>query len=45
MFVKYGKDMNPGALIIFNDLIEFIEHAADKCADTADYIIILSSRE
>ena len=45
LFVKYGKSMNPGALIIFDDLIEFIEHAADKCADTADYIIILSSRE
>ena len=45
LFVKYGKSMNPGALIIFDDLIEFIEHAADMCADTADYIIILSSRE
>ena len=45
LFVKYGKSMNPGALIIFDDLIEFIEHAADMCADTADYIIILSTRE
>jgi hypothetical protein len=26
-------------------LIEFIEHAADMCADTADYILVLSSRE
>ena len=23
----------------------FIEHAADMCADTADYIVVLSSRE
>jgi predicted phosphate transport protein (TIGR00153 family) len=45
LFVKYGMNMNPGALIIFDDLIEFLEHAADMCADTADYIIILSSRE
>lgn len=45
MFVKYGINMNSGALIIFDDLIEFIEHAADMCADTADYIIVLSSRE
>jgi predicted phosphate transport protein (TIGR00153 family) len=45
LFVKYGKNMNPGALIIFDDLIEFLEHAADMCADTADYIIVLSSRE
>ena len=45
LFVKYGKEMNAGALVIFDDLIEFIEHAADMCADTADYIVILSSRE
>ena len=45
LFVKYGNSINPGALIIFDDLIEFLEHAADMCADTADYIIVLSSRE
>jgi len=45
LFVKYGTQINCGALVIFDDLIEFIEHAADMCADTADYIIILSSRD
>jgi len=45
LFVKYGAKMNAGALIIYDDLIEFIEQAADMCADTADYIVILSSRE
>jgi predicted phosphate transport protein (TIGR00153 family) len=45
LFVKYGQKMNPGALVIYDDLIEFIEQAADMCADTADYIVILSSRE
>ncbi len=45
LFVKYGKEMNCGALVIFDDLIEFMEHAADMCADTADYVVILSSRE
>ena len=45
LFVKYGINMNPGVLVIFDDLIEFLEHAADMCADTADYIIVLSSRE
>ena len=45
LFVKYGADMNAGVMVIFDDLIEFIEQAADMCADTADYIIILSSRE
>jgi len=45
LLIKYGKQMNVGAIIIFDDLIEFIEQAADMCADTADYIITLSSRE
>jgi len=45
LFVKYGATLNCGAMVIFDDLIEFIEHAADMCADTADYILILSSRE
>ena len=45
LFVKYGQDINPGAMVIFDDLIEFIEQAADMCADTADYILVLSSRE
>ncbi len=45
LFVKYGDTINCGAMVIFDDLIEFIEHAADMCADTADYIVVLSSRE
>ena len=45
LFVKYGAEINCGAMVIFDDLIEFIEHAADMCADTADYIAVLSSRE
>lgn len=45
LFVKYGANMNCGAMVIFDDLIEFIEQAADMCADTADYIQVLSSRE
>jgi predicted phosphate transport protein (TIGR00153 family) len=45
LFVKYSETMNCGSMVIFDDLVEFIEHAADMCADTADYIVILSSRE
>lgn len=45
LFVKYGEKMNAGAIVVFDDLIEFIEQAADMCADTADYIVVLSSRE
>jgi predicted phosphate transport protein (TIGR00153 family) len=45
LFVKYGVNMNCGAMVIFDDLIEFIEQAADMCADTADYILVLSTRD
>jgi hypothetical protein len=44
-FVKYGEQINSGAMVIFDDLVEFIEQAADMCADTADYIVMLSTRE
>ncbi|MCS7119654.1 MAG: DUF47 family protein [Nitrososphaerota archaeon] len=43
MLITYGGQVNVGASIIVDDLIEFIEQAADMCADTADYIVILSS--
>ena len=45
LFVKYGDKVNCGAMVIFDDMIEFIEQASDLCADTADYIVTLSSRE
>jgi predicted phosphate transport protein (TIGR00153 family) len=44
LFVKYGTKINCGAMVVFDDLIEFIEHAADMCADTADYISVLSNQ-
>jgi len=44
-FVKHGEHMNAGAMVIFDDLVEFIEQAADMCADTADYIVMLGGRE
>jgi predicted phosphate transport protein (TIGR00153 family) len=45
LFVKYGNQVNPGAMVIFDDMIEFLEQTSDLCADTADYIVILSSTE
>jgi predicted phosphate transport protein (TIGR00153 family) len=45
LFIKYADRVNSGSMVIFNNLVEFIEHAADMCADTADYIVILASRE
>ena len=43
LFIKYGEQTNAGTIVIFDDLIEFIEHASDMCADTADYILTLAS--
>jgi predicted phosphate transport protein (TIGR00153 family) len=45
LFVKHGAEINCGAMVIFDDLVEFIEQAADMCADTADYIIVLTTEE
>jgi predicted phosphate transport protein (TIGR00153 family) len=45
LLLTYGTQMSPGVVIILDDLIEFIEQAADMCADTADYIATLSSGE
>ena len=45
LFIKYAEQINGGALIIFDDMIEFLEEAADMCADTADYIVTLASAE
>lgn len=43
LFIKYGQKLDAGTLLILNNLIEFMEQAADVCADTADYINILAS--
>jgi predicted phosphate transport protein (TIGR00153 family) len=45
LLIKYSEQTTCGAITIFNDLFEFIEQAADMCADTADYIVILSGRD
>jgi len=45
MFIERAKQVNCGTLVIFDDLIEFVEQAADMCADTADYVVVLASRE
>jgi len=45
MLLKHSGQVNCGAITVFNDLFEFIEQAADMCADTADYIVILAGRD
>lgn len=45
LLIKHSEQINCGAIAVFNDLFEFIEQAADMCADTADYIVILAGRD
>jgi len=45
LLIKYSEQTNCGSITIFNDLFEFIEQAADMCADTADYIVILAEKD
>jgi len=42
LLIKHGKDMNPSALLIMKDLLDSMEEAADSCADTGDYIRVLT---
>jgi predicted phosphate transport protein (TIGR00153 family) len=44
LFIKYSRKVDPVTLMILKDLSEFIEEAADTCADTADYVKILAAR-
>jgi len=43
LFIKYARQVDAGTLLMLNNLVEFMEQAADTCADTADYIVVLAS--
>lgn len=45
LLIEKSEKMNCGVMILFDDMIEYIEQAADMCANTADYILILASRD
>jgi hypothetical protein len=42
LFIKFGEEINPGTLLILRDLAEYLERAADVCADTADFLKLLA---
>jgi predicted phosphate transport protein (TIGR00153 family) len=42
LLLRYGEKVNPGALLILKDLLDSMEEAADRCADTGDYIRVLT---
>jgi len=42
LLLKFGNKINPAALILLKDLLDSMEEAADNCADTGDYIRLLT---
>jgi predicted phosphate transport protein (TIGR00153 family) len=46
MLLRYSKETDAATILLLKDLIEEMEHVADACDDTADYVRILTvSRE
>ena len=46
MLLQYSKETDAATIMLLKDLIEEMEHVADACDDTADYVRILTvSRE
>jgi len=42
LLLKYSNKMDAATILILKDLIEEMEHVADACDDTADYVRILT---
>ena len=42
LLLKYSKKMDAATILLLKDLIEEMEHVADACDDTADYVRILT---
>jgi predicted phosphate transport protein (TIGR00153 family) len=42
LLLKYGDKVNPAALLLLKDLLDAMEEAADGCADTGDYVRVLT---
>ena len=42
MLLKHSAETDAATIMILNDLIEEMEHVADACDDTADYVRILT---
>ena len=46
LLLKFSKETDAATILLLKDLIEEMEHVADACDDTADYVRILTvSRE
>lgn len=43
LFLKYSREVDTAVLLFLKDLLEAMEHIADTCDDTADYVRILTA--
>ncbi|MFQ6068715.1 MAG: DUF47 domain-containing protein [Candidatus Bathyarchaeia archaeon] len=43
LLLRHSSDMNAAAVLFLRDLAEEMEHVADSCDDTADYVRILAA--
>lgn len=44
-FIRNSEEVNPPTFLILKDLADSLEDAADMCADTADFIMVLAASE
>ncbi|MGD8506451.1 MAG: DUF47 family protein [Candidatus Bathyarchaeota archaeon] len=42
LLIEHSNEMNSATIMVLKDLIEEMEHVADACDDTADYVRILT---
>jgi hypothetical protein len=42
LLLRYGEKMSPAVLLLLKDLLDSMEEATDCCADTGDYIRLLT---
>jgi uncharacterized protein Yka (UPF0111/DUF47 family) len=42
LLLKYSRETDAATILLLKDLIEEMEHVADSCDDTADYVRILT---
>ena len=44
-FIHNSEEVNAPTFLILKDLADSLEHAADMCADTSDFIMVLAASE
>ena len=42
LLLQHANELNAAVIVLLKDLIDFLEHIADTCDDTADYVRVLT---